>query len=255
MFSTEKSFAREEIPHPSAGISILTSEAESLAGTLEGLKAGARIRHLYETHGDRVVASSSFGLQAAVMLHLISENAPKIPIVFVDTGYLFKETYEYIQELSNRLDVDIRRYVPQYTSAWQEACWPELWKNDPQRYATLNKLEPMNRALKEIGGDIWLSGLRRSQSSSRAARPIAEQQKSTLKVYPILDWADAQVASYFYEHDLLRHPLEAEGYLTMGDHHSTRKPVPGEDGEATRFGGERYECGLHESSGQNDFQI
>jgi len=227
-------------------MSTLITEAEEVANTLEGLKAGERIKWLYENHGDRVVASTSFGLQAAVMLHLIAENAPQIPIVFVDTGYLFPETYHYLQGLTEKLSVDIRRYVPKFTAAYQDACWPKQWEADPQRYATINKVEPMDRALKEIGGDIWISGLRRSQSSTR---------KNRLKVYPILDWADAQIASYFWEHKLPRHPLEAEGYLTMGDWHSTRKPVQGEGAESTRFDGEKYECGLHELSGENDFQI
>ena len=124
-----------------------------------------------------------------------------------------------------------------------------------KKYSLLNKVEPMNRALAEVGGDVWLSGLRRSQSSTRADRQIAEQQRSTMKVYPILDWADAQLSSYFHDHKLPRHPLESKGYVTMGDWHSTRLPIVGESSEATRFGGNKYECGLHEESGQNDFQI
>ncbi|MGJ8694918.1 MAG: phosphoadenylyl-sulfate reductase [Verrucomicrobiaceae bacterium] len=234
------------------------TEAESIAAHLEDLNAGERIAWLYETYGDRVVASSSFGLQAAVMLHLIAEHAPKIPIIFVDTGYLFPETYAYIEQLSSQLNIDLRKYVPQMTAAHQESVYGKLWEGDAdeqQRYATINKIEPMNRGLQEVGGDIWLSGLRRSQSSTRANRALAEQQRSTLKVYPILDWADAQVASYFYDNKLPRHPLEAEGYVTMGDWHSTRKPADGEDAESTRYNGQKYECGLHESSGQNDFQI
>jgi len=116
-------------------------------------------------------------------------------------------------------------------------------------------VEPMNRALAEIGGDVWLSGLRRSQSTTRASREFAEQQRTTMKVYPILDWVDAQLASYYYEHQLPKHPLESKGYVTMGDWHSTRLPHFGESAESTRFGGNKYECGLHEESGQNDFQI
>lgn len=239
-------------------MSATITEAEEIANTLESQKAGERIAWLYETYGDRVVASSSFGLQAAVMLHLISTHAPKIPVIFVDTGYLFPESYRYINELSEMLDVDLRCYIPRYTAAHQEALWGELWagdKEEQQKYATINKVEPMNRALQEIGADIWLSGLRRSQSSTRANRALAEQQGATLKVYPILDWADAQVSSYFYDNRLPKHPLEREGYLTMGDWHSTRKPMAGEDAESTRFGGQKYECGLHEQSGENDFQI
>ncbi|MDB4353753.1 phosphoadenylyl-sulfate reductase [Akkermansiaceae bacterium] len=236
----------------------IISEAEEIAGTLEAQQAGERIAWLYETFGDRVVASSSFGLQAAVMLNLIAKNAPQIPIIFVDTGYLFSETYAYIEELKSQLDVDIRHYVPRQTAAHQEAIYGKLWEQGAegnQKYATINKVEPMNRAIQEIGGDIWLSGLRRSQSSTRANRQLAEQQSSTLKVYPILDWADAQVASYFYENNLPKHPLEEKGYVTMGDWHSTRLPKQGEDAESTRYNGEKYECGLHEASGENDFQI
>jgi phosphoadenosine phosphosulfate reductase len=112
----------------------------------------------------------------------------------------------------------------------------------------------MNRALRETGADVWLSGLRRSQSKTRSDRSFVERQKKTLKAYPILDWADAQVDLYFHQHDLPRHPLAAKGYVTMGDWHST-KPAEGGDAESTRFNGEKYECGLHLDSGSSDFQI
>ena len=233
----------------------LISDANEIAEVLKTQKAGERIAWLYESFGDRVVASSSFGLQAAVMLKLIAEYAPKIPVIFVDTGYLFPETYRYIEELKSTLNVDLRHYVPKMTAAHQDTVFGKLWEDDPKEYARINKIEPMNRALQEVGGDIWLSGLRRGQSSTRANRALAEQQSSTMKVYPILDWADAQVSSFFYDEDLPRHPLEQEGYVTMGDWHSTRKPIEGESAEETRFNGGKYECGLHEESGQNDFQI
>ena len=118
----------------------------------------------------------------------------------------------------------------------------------------LTKIEPLNRALRETGADVWLSGLRRSQSKTRVDRPMVERQKKTLKAYPILDWADAQVDLYFHQHDLPRHPLAGEGYVTMGDWHSTR-PAAGASAETTRFNGNQYECGLHLDSGSADFQI
>jgi phosphoadenosine phosphosulfate reductase len=97
--------------------------------------------------------------------------------------------------------------------------------------------------------------LRKSHSNTRADRAFAEQQKRTLKVYPILDWADAQIASYFHENNLPKHPLEAQGYKTMGDWHSTRPVGENISAEQSRFGGEKYECGLHLSSDTNDYQI
>lgn len=232
--------------------------AEELSLLLEPLKTHERLLQLKEIYQGRLVASTSFGLQAAVMLHLIKEYAPEVPIVFVDTGYAFPETYQFAQNFIDNWGLDIRVFNPAISRARQEALYGKLWEGGrerSQKYALLNKVEPMNRALSEIGGDVWLSGLRRSQSQTRADRAFAEQQSSTMKVYPILDWADAQLASYFHQHDLPRHPLEAEGYVTMGDWHSTRKPREGESAEQTRFSGDKYECGLHEESGQNDFQI
>ncbi len=232
-------------------------DPEVLSTDIAPLRAGERIRMLYDRFGDHLVATTSFGLQAAVMLHLIHENAPKIPVVFIDTGFLFPETYRYIAELTTRLELDLRIYQPTVSAARMQALWGNLWegsKEDQDRYAMLTKIEPMNRALKETGADVWLSGLRRSQSKTRGERPFVEQQKKTLKAYPILDWADAQVDLYFHQHDLPRHPLAAEGYVTMGDWHSTRPAADG-DAESSRFNGEKYECGLHLDSGSSDFQI
>jgi phosphoadenosine phosphosulfate reductase len=228
-----------------------------LSAALAPLRAGERVRLLHERLGNRLVATTSFGIQAAVMLHLIHVHAPAIPVVFIDTGYLFPETYRYAEELIARFQPDLRIYQPMVSAARMQALWGNLWeqeKGQADRYAMLTKIEPLNRALRETGADVWLSGLRRSQSKTRAGRPLVEQQKMTLKAYPILDWADAQVEHYFHQHDLPRHPLAAQGYLTMGDWHSTR-PAAGTPAEASRFNGEKYECGLHLDSGSADFQI
>ncbi|MDA7866177.1 phosphoadenylyl-sulfate reductase [Akkermansiaceae bacterium] len=232
--------------------------AEELSAILKPLKAHERLIELRGIFGSRLIASSSFGLQASAMLHLIKVHAPDLPIVFIDTGYCFPETYLFAQSFIEDWGLDIRVVNPAISSARQEALYGKLWEQGDEgmkKYSLLNKVEPMNRALSEVGGDVWLSGLRRSQSSTRADRPFAEQQKTTMKVYPILDWPDAQIASYYHEHNLPRHPLEKEGYLTMGDWHSTRKPKAGESARDTRFGGLKYECGLHEDSGQIDYQI
>lgn len=232
-------------------------DAAELSTALAPLRAGERLRLLYEQLGERLVVSTSFGLQAAVMLHLIHEHAPKVPVVFIDTGFLFPETYQYAEKLSASLKLDLRIYQPAISAARIQALWGDLWadgKDGADRYGLITKVEPMNRALRETAADVWLSGLRRSQSSSRVDRPFVEQQKKTVKAYPILDWADAQVDLYFHQNNLPRHPLAEQGYVTMGDWHSTR-PVQDGDVEGTRFGGEKFECGLHLDSGAPDFQI
>src|SRR6478752_3632915 len=232
-------------------------DAREFSAALAPLRAGERLRFLYERLGNQLVASTSFGLQAAVMLHLIHEHAPKIPVVFIDTGFLFPETYQYAEQLVSQLDLDLRIYQPTVSAARMQALWGNLWENGKDgadRYGVITKVEPMNRALLETGADVWLSGLRRSQSQTRVDRPFVERQKKTVKAYPILDWADTQVDLYFHQNNLPRHPLAEKGYVTMGDWHSTR-PVADGDAESTRFNGEKFECGLHLDSGAPDFQI
>ncbi|MAT46645.1 MAG: hypothetical protein CMO35_04345 [Verrucomicrobiaceae bacterium] len=105
-----------------------------------------------------------------------------------------------------------------------------------------------------MGADVWLSGLRRAQSSGRSQREITEKQARTLKGYPIVDWDDGKVERFMRDHRLPCHPLASAGYVTMGDWHST-SPGSESSRESTRFNGEKYECGLHLNSGQQDFQI
>lgn len=222
------------------------------------MKAPQRIQWLHQEYGSRIVLSTSFGLQAAVMLDLVSKHAPEIPVVWIDTGYLFPETYQYVEQLKERFNINLKEYQPLQTPARQEALHGKLWEQGEEgndKYGITNKIEPMNRALSELGADVWLSGLRRSQSNSRVDRAYLEQQKQTLKVYPILDWTDAQVQQYFRENNLPKHPLESQGYQTMGDWHSTSPVEEGQSAEESRYGGSKYECGLHLDSGATDFQI
>ena len=231
---------------------------EDILAAFAKMKAPQRIQWLYEEYGSRLVLSSSFGLQAAVMLDLVSKHAPEVPVVWIDTGYLFPETYEYVEQLKEKLSLNLKEYQPLLTAARQEAIHGKLWEQGEKgntQYGIINKVEPMNRALSELGTDVWLSGLRRSQSSTRVERPFLEQQKKTLKVYPILDWTDAQVQQYFRDNNLPKHPLEAQNYKTMGDWHSTQPVAEGESAENSRYGGSKYECGLHLDSGATDFQI
>ena len=225
------------------------SEAETLSEELARLKAGERLKLLHERYGKRLVASTSFGLQAAVMLKLIADHAPEIPVVFIDTGYHFPETYRYADELTKLLGTDLRIYQPTHSAARMEALYGKLWEQGKEgldKYGIFTKVEPMDRALKELGADVWISGVRRSHSSTRAERAFAEQQKKTLKVYPILDWADAQVSVFMHQHELPRHPLEEKGYISIGCEPCTRRLDPEmQEREARWFGMNKVECGLN----------
>ncbi|MFT3780997.1 MAG: phosphoadenylyl-sulfate reductase [Nibricoccus sp.] len=225
---------------------------------LEKATAEERVRWAVETYGDGLVLTTSFGIQAAVMLHLVTQVSPKIPVIFIDTGYLFPETYRFARELTQRLHLNLKKYVPASTAAEQEALHGKQWEQGVEglkRYNFINKVEPMDRALKELGATAWLAGLRRSQSSTREAVKIVQQQNKITKVHPIADWDNKRVHQYLTKYELPYHPLWDEGYVSMGDWHSTSKLMDGMKEEDTRFGGLKRECGLHELSGRSDFSI
>lgn len=216
---------------------------------LETLNAQERVAWALEKHAGHIVLSSSFGAQAAVMLHLVTRQQPDIPVVLTDTGYLFPETYQFIDDLVGKLDLNLHVYRAKESAAWQEARYGKLWEqglDGINHYNRLNKVEPMQRALEELGATAWFAGLRRQQSSSRADLQVAQEQNGRVKVHPIIDWTDRDVFMYLKEHGLSYHPLWDEGYLSIGDWHTSR-PVSAEvNEEDSRFFGLKRECGLHE---------
>ena len=225
---------------------------------LEIASATERVRWAHETYGDQLVLTTSFGVQSAVMLHLVTMQIPEIPVIFVDTGYLFPSTYTFAASLTERLKLNLKTYTPLQTAAQQEALHGKLWEqgiDGIQRYNRVNKVEPMNRAVQGLGAIAWLSGLRRSQSSSRGKRSVVEAQNKVTKIYPIIDWSDRDIYQYLTENSLPYHPLWDQGYVSIGDWHSTKKLDEGMTQEDTRFGGLQRECGLHEMTGGSDFQI
>jgi len=201
-----------------------------------------------ERFAGATVLSSSFGAQSAVMLHMVSRQQPDIPVVLVDTGYLFPETYRFVDELTERLGLALQVYQPALSPAWQEARHGRLWEQGLagiERYNRMNKVEPMQRALDELGARAWLSGIRRGQAASRAERSHAEYRNGRLKVHPVLEWSDRDVFRYLEHHDLPYHPLWHEGYVSIGDVHTTHRLADGMSTEETRFFGLKRECGLH----------
>jgi phosphoadenosine phosphosulfate reductase len=215
---------------------------------LERQKAPDRIAWALASGADNHALSSSFGAQSAVMLHLVAQQRPQMPVILVDTGYLFPETYQFIDRLVERLRINLKVYRPTLSRAWMEARHGRLWEQGAggiERYNRLRKVEPMQRALDELQVRTWFSGLRRSQSESRAATPIAELKHGRWKVHPIADWRDRDVHEYLKRHDLPYHPLWEQGYVSIGDVHTTRRWEAGMREEDTRFFGLARECGIH----------
>lgn len=224
---------------------------------LESQSAIERVAWASNEFGEKLVLSTSFGVQSAVMLHMVTSVVPNIPVIFIDTGYLFPETYQFAEQLRERLDLNLKTYHPLQSAAHQEAIHGKLWEqglDGLDRYNRINKVEPMNRAINELDAKAWLSGLRRSQSSTRTSRQVAELQNKTWKIYPIIDWNDRDIYNYLTENNLPYHPLWDQGYVSVGDWHSTSKLGEGMSEEDTRFNGLKRECGLHEVTG-GDYQI
>ncbi|MEW8398126.1 MAG: phosphoadenylyl-sulfate reductase, partial [Candidatus Thiodiazotropha sp.] len=195
------------------------------------------------------IVTSSFGIQGALMLHLVSRILPDIPVVLVDTGYLFPETYSFIDQLSERLQLNLQVYRAPESPAWQESRYGRLWEQGLggiEHYNRINKVEPLQRALKQLDAGSWFAGLRRQQSQSRSTLPVVRVQDGRFKVHPVIDWHNRDVHRYLQKHNLPYHPLWEQGYASVGDVHTSRPLELGMHEEETRFFGLKRECGIHE---------
>lgn len=216
---------------------------------LENMTAQQRVQWALEHLPANHIVSSSFGAQSAVMLHMLTHAQPDIPVVLTDTGYLFAETYQFIDEMTERLNLNLKVYRSELSAAWQEARFGKLWEKGVEgleQYNKMNKVLPMQRALTELEAGTWFAGLRRSQSDSREKLPVLQRVGSRFKLYPIIDWTNKDLHFYLKEHNLPYHPLWEQGYVSIGDWHTTVSLQEGMSEQDTRFFGLKRECGLHE---------
>lgn len=212
------------------------------------ISAEERVAWALESLSGEHALSSSFGAQSVVSLHLTTRIRPDIPVILIDTGYLFAETYRFVDELSERLSLNLKTYRPLIGAAWMEARFGKLWEQGVEginRYNRLRKVEPMQRALSELGVRTWIAGIRRSQTQARNGIDFLELRDDRWKLHPLADWSDRDVGQYMAKHGLPYHPLWNDGYVSIGDVHTTRRWEPGMIEEDTRFFGIKRECGLH----------
>lgn len=215
---------------------------------LAARRAEERLEWALHTLPGEHALSSSFGAQAAVSLHMATSQRADLPVIVIDTGYLFPETYRFIDELTERLSLNLKVYRPQIGIAWMEARMGRIWEEGVDgidRYNRLRKVEPMQRALQELQVGTWIAGLRRSQSRSRAGIDFLQRKDGRWKLHPIADWTDRDVGRYLSRHGLPYHPLWEQGYVSIGDVHTTRPLAAVDSAEETRFFGLKRECGLH----------
>ena len=244
-------------PMAAADACALTETARGLAETVhevdEQASAEDLVRWAARRFGQDLLLSSSFGADSAVMLHLVTQIVPGIRVLFIDTGYLFPETYTFAEELREKLRFELVVYSPLMTAARQEALYGNLWEQGDEgvaRYLEINKVEPMQRALRELGAKAWLAGLRGGQTEHRKSLSRVGFQDGCVKIHPLLHWSRKNVDEYIETHDLPKHPLVAQGYRSIGDTHSTIPVLEGDDERSGRLLGAKKECGLHLSSAE-----
>jgi phosphoadenosine phosphosulfate reductase len=224
-------------------------ELAELNHVIECLSASQRIERALELLPGDHVLTSSFGAQSGVMLHLVNSVFPGVPVVLLDTGYLFPETYGFIDELTERLKLNLKVFRADTSAAWQETRFGKLWDQGLtgiERYNRINKQEPMDRALNELHAGTWFAGLRREQAKTRSSISPIELKRGRYKVHPLFDWSDQDIGRYLHRHNLPYHPLWQQGYVSIGDWHTTRSLAEVDSRDELRFFGLKRECGLHE---------
>ncbi len=234
---------------PNELVSESAPDLAELNRAVEPLSASQRVECALELLPGEHVLTSSFGAQSAVMLHLVSTIIPGVPVVLLDTGYLFPETYSFIDELTDKLQLNLKVFRAESSAAWQERRFGKLWNqglSGIERYNRINKQEPLDRALCELHGSTWFAGLRRTQAKTRSYIFPIEFKRGRYKVHPLFDWSDRDIGHYLEKHRLPYHPLWEQGYVSIGDWHTTRSLAEAQSPDELRFFGLKRECGLHE---------
>jgi phosphoadenosine phosphosulfate reductase len=196
----------------------------------------------------RIALVSSFGADAAVLLHLVAAADRHTPVILIDSGKLFPETLAYRDRLVARLGLtDVRAAGPSLAALAAEDPDGTLWRRDPDRCCALRKVAPLAMALH--GFDAWISGRKRFQGATRASLPLFERDEAgRIKLNPLAAWSPTHIAAYFAAHDLPEHPLVAFGYASIGCLPCTEPVAAEEDARAGRWRGRaKTECGIHTS--------
>ena len=224
-------------------------ELEQISQTLELLPTDQALETLLSAAGrHKACLTCSFQAEDMIVLHLLRQEIPDIPVLFLDTEYHFARTYEYRDRIAREWQLNLVNVLPQRTVAQQESQFGVLYQSNPTQCCQLRKVEPLMQSLEPY--EIWFTGLRREQSPSRKNLKIVEQhrlpsRKTLLKVSPLADWTWKQVWNYVGAHQLSYLPQYDEGYLSIGCEPCTAIPDDPNNPRSGRWGGKKLECGIH----------
>jgi phosphoadenosine phosphosulfate reductase len=223
------------------------NQIEAIAVRLEASSPEEILRWAFDEFEDRVSIATGFGPEGAALIDLAVKINPRADIFFLDTSFLFPETYDLRRRLEDRYGIEIRASRSEITPEAQELSFgPKLWSTDPDLCCRLRKLEPLREALS--GRAAWMTAIRRDQTEARASARAVEwdYQWKLVKVNPIVRWSKSDVWSYIRKNDVPYNPLHDQGYPSIGCTHCTRAVREGEDERAGRWAGfAKTECGLH----------
>ena len=226
----------------------LAQRVEALAQRHQGLHGEALLRPLIEQEfKGRVALVSSFGTESAVLLNMVARIDPTLPILFIDTGKLFGETLTYRDELVKLFGLtDVRTVRPTALKIAEVDPDLMLWQQDPDKCCFTRKVEPLAQAIK--GFDAWITGRKRFQGGARATLQSIEADAGFVKINPLAGMNFAEIEAAFETSHLPRHPLEAEGFPSVGCFTCSARVAPGGDRRSGRWAGtDKNECGIHES--------
>jgi phosphoadenosine phosphosulfate reductase len=198
-----------------------------------------------ETFGDRLALVSSFGAESAVLLHLVSQLKPDIPVLFLDTGMLFGQTLDYRKSLARQFGLtDVRDLRPHYADLAAVDPDAKLHQTDTDACCNVRKVVPLDRALQEFDG--WITGRKRFHGGDRLSMRVVEEGEGKVKFNPLANWGKDELDAYAAEHNLPAHPLVAAGFPSIGCWPCTQPAEEGENTRAGRWKGmDKTECGIH----------
>lgn len=199
----------------------------------------------YKEKGLKIFVTSSFQTNSVLLLHIISRIDNQIPVYFLNTGYHFPETLLFKSDLKKMLDLNVIDLFPSVPKSQQRDSDGRLmYASDPDYCCYMNKVQPLEPIKQKY--EVWLSGIRGDQNENRNQKGVEESEEGLIRYHPIIDWSSKMVYQYLKYYDLPRHPLEEEGYLSIGCQPCTQKFITGDNGREGRWKGlNKSECGLH----------
>tara|TARA_Y100001968_G_scaffold198398_1_gene181958 strand:+ start:2128 stop:2898 length:771 start_codon:yes stop_codon:yes gene_type:complete len=218
---------------------------------LEKLSAQDQLQWGFEQFNEQFVLTTSFGIQSAVLLHMTTglKSNQKPKVIWIDTGYLPKETYNYAEELTQLFELNLVVAQSPVSPARMEALHGRLWETgiekDLEKYHKIRKVEPLENAFSANNVKCWASGVRKGQTKNRQSMSHIDCIRERLALRPLLNWSKKDIFYYMEKNKLPQHPLFEKGYSTVGDWHSSEAENTNTKGRSTRFGGLSEECGIH----------